>query len=220
MAIAVPPRAATSIILRGHFNPSIFQPAWFAKLGLISDGEAEAANISLIHPQVAAFETTSFRIQVTEDTFEATSAGKPIEEPIRDLAHGTFSVLRHTPLTAVGVNRWEHFDARSEEKYHEMGNILAPKAFWSFMKSPGTQSLVIRGEREDDYPGYLDVRFEPSALIRPTGIFVLVNDHIQSLTPEAAQSADYVLDAIQGTWGAGAERARTVLANMKEFAGV
>ena len=44
------------IVIVGSFNPRIFQPFWLAKQNLISDEAAENAKITIIHPDITAFE--------------------------------------------------------------------------------------------------------------------------------------------------------------------
>ena len=43
------------VVLVGHFNPLIFSPSWFAKNGIVGEEEASAADVSVIHPEIAAF---------------------------------------------------------------------------------------------------------------------------------------------------------------------
>jgi hypothetical protein len=43
-----PEISGVAIVLRGNFNPSIFQPFWMAQQELITDEAAAAATISVI----------------------------------------------------------------------------------------------------------------------------------------------------------------------------
>jgi hypothetical protein len=216
-------RQGTIISLRGFFNPSIFQPAWFARQGLIPAEEADAAEVNVIHSQVSAFETTSFRLQVTPETFDLTVAGKPIDQLARDVAFGTFKVLRHTPIGALGINHFRHFEAPSEKAWHSVGDRLAPKDFWQqFMTRPGMQALVIRDveaefRRPDGFRGWLDVRIEPSVVVTPHGVFVLVNDHFQTERPDRPESADEMVGALGEAWPAARERANAIIQRVERL---
>jgi hypothetical protein len=155
--------SGSAVVFVGNFNPAIFQPSWFARMGLISDEEANAASLYMIHPQLSAFETESFTLQATSNMAEFIAEGKPFRDIVRDVAEGTFGVLSHTPIFQMGINHWEDFEVLSAESWHKVGNELAPKGFWNrHVKHPGMQSLVIRAGREDDYEGHIDVTVEPS----------------------------------------------------------
>jgi hypothetical protein len=218
MAIA-PPLSGTGVILRGSFNPSIFQPAWFAREELIPNAEADAASISIIHPQISSFETESFHIQVTPDTFEVVARGRAFSELTRDLAEGTFKILHHTPVTSLGINTFLHFQAASERAWNNFGHLLAPKEFWDpLIQRPGMQSLTVRGVRPDDLLGYIDIRVEPSIQVRPHGIFVHVNDHVQVRDPQALGSAEFLIQVLHSHWGDALESAERAIRAIQERA--
>jgi hypothetical protein len=209
--------SGSGVLLRGAFNPSIFQPAWFAREGLIPVEEADTATINIIHSQVASFETPSFRVQVTNDTFEVAALGRPFTDLVRDLAYGAFSILHHTPMTALGMNNFHHFQARSEDTWHQLGHEFAPKDFWNpLLKSPGMQGITIRGQREDDLVGWVDVRVEPSLFVLPNGVFVHVNDHVQLTEGESAEGAQKLMQILTETWSKASERAERIISAVGE----
>ena len=84
-----------NIVLRGHFNPAIFHPSWFAAQELIGQLEADEAAIELIHPEAAIFNTDWLQIRVVRNRFQAGTAQEPYYEPLRDLVVGVFSFLSH-----------------------------------------------------------------------------------------------------------------------------
>jgi len=96
---------ALGIVHRGNFNPAIFQPSWFAAQNLIRPQEAEAAEIEIIHPKVAAFTAGWLRLHVVEDRFHASTTQVAYFETLRDLVLGVFGILSHIPLKALGINR-------------------------------------------------------------------------------------------------------------------
>src|SRR5437899_2220983 len=92
------------IVFVGSFNPAIFQPSWFVRHNLMPAGEADKADVKMIHPQVCHFETERFVVQVTGERFLAGTKPSTHWAPLRDLVLGTFFLLEHTPVTAMGLN--------------------------------------------------------------------------------------------------------------------
>jgi hypothetical protein len=94
------------------------------------------------------------------------------------LVLGTFSILDHTPVRALGINRVMHFKMDSREKWHAFGHMIAPKEVWQgVMGQPGLRSLTMEDPRNDPM-GLTRVRIEPSQRIDP-GIFIEVNNHYE-----------------------------------------
>ena len=120
---------AHSIVVIGDMNPSIFHPLWFAREDLLTESEAEEADIKLIHPDITAFSSGWLQAQVTREKFLIKTRDESFFEPLRDLAVGTFSLLAHTPLRAVGVNFERHIKIEGE-KIGELTDKFAPIDFW------------------------------------------------------------------------------------------
>lgn len=169
-----------SIVVVGDMNPRIFHPLWFAREGLLTESEAEEADIKLIHPDISAFSANWLEVQVSREKFIISTKMEAYFEPLRDLAIGTFSLLAHTPLKAVGVNFDRHVKAR-QEKLEELTNKFAPKNFWE-EKGLNTQfegiSVSIDKSTVEHPIRFLKVKIEPSALIE-SGIFLNFNYHTQ-----------------------------------------
>jgi hypothetical protein len=178
MADRTPEISGASIVLVGSFNPKIFQPEWFARQGLLRNAEAEAADIKIVAPQICHFETESFIVQVTQERFLAASKPNVNSAPLRDLVQGTFFILEHTPVTAMGLNYQMHFAMGSEETWHLIGDRLAPKEGWQDVLEgrPGLLSMTIRTNWSNP-PGTLyHVRVEPSMQVKH-GVFFEANEH-------------------------------------------
>ncbi len=178
MPVHHPEISSSIVVLLGNFNPKIFQPEWFARQQLISDAEAEAADVKIILPQISHFETDRFGIQVTTDRFSALTPPSVSAAPLRDLVQGTFYVLEHTPVTAMGLNRQMHFPMDSEAQWHRLGDKLAPKDGWSGVLPgrPGLLSMWVQSEN-DKLPGALfRAKVEPSTAIQH-GVFFETNEH-------------------------------------------
>jgi hypothetical protein len=67
MALMLPEYDGMVLVLRGTFNPAILHPLWFVSAQLLRREEAEAAEIQVVHPQVADF--TAAKIGDRQRTF-------------------------------------------------------------------------------------------------------------------------------------------------------
>ncbi len=190
-----------NIVIRGAFNPAVFQPSWLATQGLIRSQEADEAEI-LIHPQMAQFSAEWLRMIVTVDRFQVETTQEPYYEPLRDLVVGIFDLLRHTPLKALGINRDFHYQFQSESAWHGVGHQLAPKEHWlAVLSGPGMKSLTMQGKRPDDFKGYILVKVEPSVRATPHGVYISVNDHYE--LPSASErpaSAEEAIEILSEQW--------------------
>jgi hypothetical protein len=178
MPVHHPEISGSIIVLLGNFNPKIFQPEWFARQRLISNAEAEAADIKIILPQISHFETDRFGIQVTTDRFIALTPPSASPAPLRDLVQGTFFVLEHTPVTAMGLNRQMHFPTESQAQWHKLGDKLAPKDGWKGVMPgrPGLLSMWVQTDN-DKLPGALfRTKVEPSTIVQ-NGVYFETNEH-------------------------------------------
>jgi hypothetical protein len=215
-SLTKPEIEGVGIVLVGSFNPKIFQPAWFAAENLIREEEAQAANIQLIHPQVARFSLDWLQFQVTAEQFSATTTQSSFYEPLRDLVLGTFRLLRHTPVRMMGLNRDSHFRMPTEEAWHAFGHRLTPKEPWAgVLKEPGMRSLTMEGLRPDNLPGYIRVRVEPSANVRP-GVFININDHYVVREAEASRGCDEIIDILGREWKRSLDRSAEIVSLLLE----
>ena len=178
MAALIPEISGSSIVLAGSFNPGIYQPQWFAKQELLSQGEADSADIKVIAQGISHFETEQFTILVTMDRFVAMSNPSSSPAPLKDLVMGTFFILGHTPITAMGLNNHMHFAMRTEERWHEVGDRLAPKDGWKGIIEgrPGLLSMTIQSPLSAVPGALLNVKIETSGQIS-LGIYFETNEH-------------------------------------------
>jgi hypothetical protein len=198
-----------TLVVRGLFNPAILQPMWFAKHNLIRSHEAETAEIVLINPDISNFSTDWFQLQVTQQHFQISTVQVAYYEALRDLVAGTFKLLEHTPLSQIGINFHYHFNLESEDAWHSLGNMLAPKEFWShLLQSPGMRTLTIEGQRPDDEKGFIRATVEPSVQIRQ-GVYVSINDHFE-LEELASGDASSSMQKILELWKPSQARAEKI----------
>lgn len=202
-----------SIVLIGNFNPKIFHPSWFSAEGLIQKAEEEGANIEIIHSDAAIFNLDWLRVEVTEERFAVITAQEPYDPAIRDLVVGTFSILRHTPITKMGINRDMHFRIDSEEKWHAGSDKLAPKDIWkTVLEKPEMRSLTMEGDHSrDGYKGLIRVKIEPSTIPSPYGIFCDVNDHFETKDSNTTVGSDEIMDILKDTWDKSYNRSKKII---------
>ncbi|MGO9460076.1 MAG: hypothetical protein ACLP1W_08140 [Rhodomicrobium sp.] len=190
--IIEPEIAGASVVLVGSFNPAIFSPDWFVRQNLLEkDQIVQPGPNFIIHPQIAQFSVEWCQISVDLDKFSLTTTRDPLVR-ISDLASRTFGqYLTHTPLRAVGLNRYVHFRVSSLEKRDEIGYKLAPPEAWgewgaaikkkSGLKHGGMQAVAMQQNVFDyDRTGNITATVQPSSEIKEGfGVFVQVNDHYE-----------------------------------------
>lgn len=166
------------VVLLGSFNPTIFQPEWFARQKLLPQAEVDVADIELIAPPITQFETERFVVQVSGERFSAVSKANTNAALLRDLVLGTFYILEHTPVRAMGIDRLMHFSVASEQLWHQVGDRLVPKEAWNAVLGgrPGMKSLSILTDEGGSQGGTLTVKVEPSSKMK-WGVFFETNEH-------------------------------------------
>lgn len=206
---------SSAIIAVGDFNPAIFSPDWLERNGLIGKDDAETVRDGsqgqplLVSHQVATFETKWFALQVLENQFSLTSKDA-LSPAFKDLAVGIFQLVPHTPVGAVGLNCFGHYKLASEDEYHRVGDVLAPKAIWKFLypgESPGLADLTIRiqcAPRGEPLKTKDEKRIsvQPSSKIK-FGVFLSYNDHHDLSTSDdddVRPAAERVADVIENQW--------------------
>jgi hypothetical protein len=168
-----------SIVAVGDFNTRIFQPAWFSSQKLISEMEANAPTELFVSDQLATFRLPWLLLRVIPKEFVALTVQDSHFEPLRDLVIGTFRLLRHTPITQLGINVEQHYLFENVEEWNNFGHKLAPKALWKeSFKDPGLLAMTMQEKagRTGGPPGTTNVDVQSSVFFRP-GVFFRVNNH-------------------------------------------
>ncbi len=162
-----------SIVVVGDLNPSILQPYWFFHNNLIRESEAEKAKIKILHRDISIVEFDWFIFNVTREKFTITTTKEAFYPLLRDLAIGTFSILSHTPITALGINMQYHINYGKESLKLPDGRsvilegMVAPIEIWdNLMQNPTVESFVISENRnEESFPGKRRLKIESSQLV-------------------------------------------------------
>ncbi|MGE3343810.1 MAG: hypothetical protein AB7L71_10265 [Vicinamibacterales bacterium] len=194
-----PEISGSSVVLRGAINPAIFQPAWFSRENLMSREEADSAKLGIISEQLAQFETESFVVQVTPDRFQVNSKPNTHFMLLKDLVIGTFHVLEHVPVTAMGINREMHFRVPDLDSWHRLGDKLAPKEAWNAVLGgrPGLATLEILAARDDSADTKVRVRVQPSVRVTPYGAYFNINEHYEASVEKGLRG---LLDILDSRW--------------------
>ena len=184
-----PDIAGTQIVLLGSFNPAIFTPAWFARHGILSETEADSAELQFVHNLSAVFQVEWFHLEVRPERFSIETTRAPYVR-IRDLVIRVFGeLLPHTPTTAIGINNSLHVKARSKAEWNRICATLAPPAAWGPWRdkldldgeSGGMMSLTMSQLSSRDRPegSAVNITVEPSTRVGQgqLGVFVGINHH-------------------------------------------
>jgi hypothetical protein len=219
-----------SIVFLGHFNPAIFSPLWFGTHGLFTEDEVNAAQIFMIHPEIARFTAGGITLQVEATRFVATATSSAIQ--LHDLVARTFrDFLNHTPIRSMGINREVHFKLKSQEARIELGRKLAPLAPWGewgdvlgqqpVELTSGMISLSMRQVKKlDSYGGFIQTTIQPSSLIpRPVGVFLQVNDHYELSPALEVMGADKMLDILDAEFEKSLTQSEWIIDQVLKMAG-
>ena len=121
---------------------------------MLDEDEARAAEVGIVHSDVASFRVGAIGIDVTRDRFQGETTDATSYEALRDLVVRVFRRLPHTPVAALGINRNAHYQMPSRKKWNDLGHLLVPKAPWEpVLTRPGTRSVTVEGRRPDSHQG-------------------------------------------------------------------
>jgi hypothetical protein len=182
-----------SIVLLGHFNPSLLQPKWLEAQRLFEGREIEVGE-TLITPPVTELNLGWLQVQVMEGrasfttTEEVTSAGL-----LRDFVVDLFRVLEHTPVSAIGMNRLQHFGLPSGA-WDRLISKLGPYApVRDGLPGAVTKSLAWEAPREDGLTGHRALTLQPSARLEG-GAWISWNSHVALGDEQRGSDAVEVLE--------------------------
>lgn len=185
---------SASIVVRGHFNPAIFSPAWLLSEELISEPDYEDSQAELVSADVTVIKGPGIECQVTREALQLSGTRAETFEVARDLVVGILRTLRHTPVAVVGINRNVHISIEDETAYNRVGDTIAPKGLWdSLLPLAGMQSISLIGATSFLQPSRCLLRIEQSAVVS-VGIFIQHNDHFTLLSDSIASLPESKFD--------------------------
>jgi hypothetical protein len=228
----VPVKQTLSIVFVGSFNPRIFHPAWFEREGLISPDEETASlaetkrNGPLVTPDLSRCEIgEDLTVECLTNRLSINAATTLGEERLRALAAAILSKLPHTPITVVGLNHSQVFDARNEDEWHRVGDLLVPKHdLWEKVMTgrPGMALLRVEEFRPGPPPVRVWATVEPVRESHPPFRFSIhTNWHtdIPQNPPAEANPAELAAEFVATQWEValdfGRNLAKTLFANLR-----
>ena len=221
-----------AIVLRGRFNPAIYQPYWFLRHNLISEQAAETARIGAIHPELTKFSIDQdFSIEVDEDRFRIDTAVDPTIR-IRDIVVSIFSeLLPHTPIAMLGINRLVHFTV-SPAKREQIGLLLAPREPWgdfgrrvtggSGQRHGGLERITLIQREVGDRAGagWIKATVEPSRRVGgiDSGIYMEINDHREIDDPNSPVDASLAVEWLADNFEASKRNSESIIDQIMSLA--
>lgn len=200
---------STAVVLLGSFNPRIFEPLWFSRNELISEQEAEQAEVQMIDRDFCRLRVDWIELVVVGERLQAQTTSETVsDDQIRDLLVGLLKLLPHTPIQRVLIHHRAEIAIENEDAWHAVGHALAPKELWEgVLDNPGMFDFAMLGTRPDDLQGSIKVRIQPSLTVQP-GIFMNVNDEF--LVSSANGGVVDVAQSIYELWPQAESRAQDI----------
>ncbi len=225
-----PEISSASIVLVGKFNPAIFTPAWFAKVGIITDSELGSSATRVVHPEITQFDISRFRVEVQPARFQITTMEEPFVSILDDIEEIFVRHLPHTPTGSFGINYNVHFLLSSPGQRIALGRALAPTepwgAFGSRLAEPtspelasGMVTLIMQETNPSDRnKGARRVKVQPSKKVdKLRGVFVDINDHFEMETSDEIGAGDSIL-LLRERFDASIAESKTIVSELMTFA--
>jgi hypothetical protein len=208
-----PELTGVALVAAGSFNPAIFHPRWLSDNDLLAENEAEhALGEIVLTAQLTAFTADWLSIQVTPQQAVFSTVEEAHELELRDLVRGSFDLLPHTPVDAIGINFDSHYLLSSEQEWHAFGDRFVPKDYWEmsvFGDGPwkkrdeghfaGMRMLQVEAWNENR-KDFVRVEIAPSVRVTPWGVYVGINSHFQFSEDEERGNGLRSARAIADNW--------------------
>ncbi|MCJ2102702.1 hypothetical protein [Methylobacterium sp. E-046] len=203
-----PEIGGVAVVLLGNFNPAIFSPQWFARREIVSEAEADEAQIGVIHPEVVMFRLGSKNIHVEQNRFQVDTNEAPWVTALDVVAKTFGEFLVYTPVTSFGINRQVHFRLKSEPARFALGRKLAPTTPWGdwgqeLDERPkelrsGVIDLTMREVWKNEVlNGYTQATVQPSNILPGnTGVYIRINDHSNINVPQDGEGAERIIQTL------------------------
>ena len=218
MSSQTPELENCTVVLLGSFNPAIFHPEWFVRMGLLSVGAVDPAGIKVVSPDVSECLLGPVKV-FCDNTRLIFSVGNMTDsDKLQDLVIGSLGILGHVPLTAAGINQEGVFKAGSEAHWHKIGHSLAPKDLvWNRLGTePGTQQVLIKYplDKSSGTVQQISVAPYPQGTQLHPAIKISTNIHYQigsdTEMPSSGGTASIAIEFIRAQWKHATTRARAV----------
>lgn len=181
-----------AIVFIGDFNPSIFQPYWFAKQGLIREQEANDADVEIVHKELVQFSLDWCKIEINQSKAIFYTEQKPYFEPLRDLVVESLKILKETPIRILGINYDYTLSLGDSKRYFQFGDVLSPVKEWTNYRNPRLQQLELVELKEPSGLGRKTIRITPGDKRIPFSVKVAHNDHFNHFSQGDFDQSDLV----------------------------
>ncbi len=180
----------------------------------VPEQEAVEADVQLINREFCHIRLGWVDLVVLEDRLQAETTSETVNDgQIRDLLVGVLRLLPHTPIKGGSIHHRTEIAIETEEEWHKVGHILAPKEVWEgVLDKPGMFDFAMVGVRPDDLKGAIRVRIQPSQVVQP-GLFLNVNDEF--FMPDDDEHPD-VAGLLDKLWPEAADRATHIRTQLLE----
>lgn len=98
-----------SLTVEGDLNPAIIHPQWLAREALLTNAEADAAQIQIAADDYSLFNTLDFTTEVSRESMSMTTRSEEFEPSLREIFSGTLRLLRHTPVHSLTISRFKYW---------------------------------------------------------------------------------------------------------------
>lgn len=140
------PIVQCAVVVVGSFNPSIFQPDWIERFGILPEQEVKAviepgATTTLpdkktkvpaliITPDITQIIFPTFELKINRSRFEFSTLRRDVFEKVPEVVIKIFRLLYHTPIQSVGINFNTHLSEDVAEilKGFFQGKFLADES--------------------------------------------------------------------------------------------
>lgn len=149
----------TLIVFLGSFNPRLFHPSWLEinkvltqteANGVLGTGDERApldqSSTLIVTQEVSQIVASGLQITVQPNRLQIAALTPDRHSRSFEIAVALKSLLPHTPVTAIGLNRNFILDAESAAAWNKIGHTVVPKeGFWSANgEQPGTAVATVR----------------------------------------------------------------------------
>jgi len=202
-----------SIVLVGDFNPKIFQPEWFYKIGLIREDEASNPIDLISHAEIMSFNLGWIKVEINRQKFTVYTEQSAYFDLARDFTIGTFKILKHTPIKMLGINNHIHVGIYDKQSWNSFADKVAPDSLLKKGLPKGElEQLTIKEERSNP-KGYTRLTVQPSLTHFP-GAYFDINNHFEIDQNSKELGCKEIISILENNWKETEDKTLNILSNI------
>ena len=210
-----------SIVLVGNLNPKIFHPEWFIRKDIVSEWDYSKDEVINLSDMSQMILPGGSKITVLLNQFTLRSSLASNHLTLKDIVTSTFSALRETPVTKMGMNYTSTIKIPDTEKWVKFGSELAPHIHWEEAmgyykdldsekkKDTGLWELTMHLPRPDDMHGYIHPKISVVS-IKDRIFSFSVNNHVEIEEADAMA----LVKVLEDNWEKSLELAKNLISNI------